>query len=50
LHKLRKRGVKGEPLHHVADELLEEGKLLCFDEFQVIDDNLVTGFVHFVPM
>lgn len=37
LHEKRKAGVRGDPLPIIARELVQEGWLLCFDEFQVTD-------------
>ena len=35
LHAKRKAGVRGEPLRHLAADIIAECNLLCFDEFQV---------------
>jgi predicted ATPase len=37
LHLLRKEGLKEDPIPHVVTQLLKEGTLICFDEFQVTD-------------
>lgn len=37
MHRCRQQGISGEAMvSHVADEILEEGWLLCFDEMQVL--------------
>eukprot|EP00520_Triparma_pacifica_P018789 CAMPEP_0118666314 /NCGR_PEP_ID=MMETSP0785-20121206/19143_1 /TAXON_ID=91992 /ORGANISM="Bolidomonas pacifica, Strain CCMP 1866" /LENGTH=318 /DNA_ID=CAMNT_0006560605 /DNA_START=384 /DNA_END=1337 /DNA_ORIENTATION=- len=37
VHKLKKSGFKGDPVPKVSDGILKEGRILCFDEFQVTD-------------
>ncbi|KAG3101021.1 hypothetical protein PI124_g13517 [Phytophthora idaei] len=37
MHELRRQGFHEDPIPHIADELLENSWLLCFDEFQVTD-------------
>ncbi|KAI9918858.1 hypothetical protein PsorP6_011795 [Peronosclerospora sorghi] len=37
MHALRCEGFHGDPIPHIADELLQNTWLLCFDEFQVTD-------------
>ncbi|KAF0695775.1 Aste57867_13426 [Aphanomyces stellatus] len=37
MHVLRKEGHEGDPIPHLAAELLETSRVLCFDEFQVTD-------------
>lgn len=37
MHELRKSGHREDPIPLIADELLADSWLLCFDEFQVTD-------------
>ncbi|CAH0487982.1 unnamed protein product [Peronospora farinosa] len=37
MHTLRREGLHGDPIPHIADQLLKKSWLLCFDEFQVTD-------------
>ncbi|GMF23950.1 unnamed protein product [Phytophthora fragariaefolia] len=37
MHELRRQGFHEDPIPHIADKLLEDSWLLCFDEFQVTD-------------
>lgn len=37
MHELRKQGRHEDPIPFIADELLRDSWLLCFDEFQVTD-------------
>lgn len=37
MHELRQQGHHEDPIPFIADELLRESWLLCFDEFQVTD-------------
>ncbi|KAG1710205.1 hypothetical protein DVH05_017209 [Phytophthora capsici] len=37
MHELRNQGFHEDPIPHIANELLENSWLLCFDEFQVTD-------------
>ncbi|CAI5746818.1 unnamed protein product [Peronospora destructor] len=37
MHQLRREGLCGDPIPHLADQLLSKSWLLCFDEFQVTD-------------
>ncbi|GMF23731.1 unnamed protein product [Phytophthora lilii] len=37
MHELRNQGFHEDPIPHIADKLLEDSWLLCFDEFQVTD-------------
>ncbi|GMH49715.1 hypothetical protein TrRE_jg12622 [Triparma retinervis] len=37
VHNLKKGGFTGDPIPRVSDGILREGKILCFDEFQVTD-------------
>ncbi|KAE9092790.1 hypothetical protein PF005_g15017 [Phytophthora fragariae] len=37
MHELRRQGFREDPIPHIADKLLEDSWLLCFDEFQVTD-------------
>lgn len=37
LHRLRKKGHRGDPLQVVTSDLVQAAWLLCFDEFQVTD-------------
>lgn len=37
MHELRKQGHREDPIPSIADELLRDSWLLCFDEFQVTD-------------
>jgi len=37
MHTIRQQGQKGDSLPMIADEIILEGIILCFDEFQVTD-------------
>jgi predicted ATPase len=37
MHQLRKEGHHKDPIPYIADDLLQNSWLLCFDEFQVTD-------------
>jgi len=37
MHELRTAEVKGDPIPHITQEIIDECWLLCFDEFQVTD-------------
>jgi protein AFG1 len=37
MHDLRKQGHHEDPIPYIADDLLKNSWLLCFDEFQVTD-------------
>ncbi|KAF4319858.1 hypothetical protein BBO99_00005885 [Phytophthora kernoviae] len=37
MHELRRQGLHQDPIPCIADELLENSWLLCFDEFQITD-------------
>lgn len=37
MHQLRKEGRREDPIPFIADGLLRDSWLLCFDEFQVTD-------------
>ncbi|GAB5364777.1 hypothetical protein AAMO2058_000999400 [Amorphochlora amoebiformis] len=37
MHALRSSDIKGDPIPHITKEIINEGWLLCFDEFQVTD-------------
>ncbi|TMW67953.1 hypothetical protein Poli38472_007625 [Pythium oligandrum] len=37
MHQLRREGLHEDPIPSIADDLLENSWLLCFDEFQVTD-------------
>ncbi|KAH7468579.1 AFG1-like ATPase [Phytophthora ramorum] len=37
MHELRQQGFREDPIPHIADKLLQDSWLLCFDEFQVTD-------------
>lgn len=37
MHQLRKDGRHEDPIPYIADDLLQNSWLLCFDEFQVTD-------------
>ena len=37
VHRLKKSGISGDPIPLVSSTILNSGKVLCFDEFQVTD-------------
>eukprot|EP00466_Bigelowiella_natans_P008345 jgi/Bigna1/140501/aug1.56_g15209 len=37
MHELRSADIKGDPIPHITQEIIDECWLLCFDEFQVTD-------------